>query len=199
MQYIVSRLTFKERSEKRGVISKSRDLGFPTVVTSFEVVMKDKRYLSVCIQLCWAGSHTNRTSLGSISLSMRWIIALRLLILTGSSNQEFQLSTSPRSQNLPELQPTPLDWHALASTSHSRPLSFMQNNLAELWSLLNFLLPDIFDDLDSFQVYFFPLPFSVNRDGSSFLLKGTVCSRRRRSNRSSLSCILCSSHSSSVA
>lgn len=27
----------------------------------------------------------------------------------------------------------------------------LQNNLSELWSLLNFLLPDIFDDLDSFQ------------------------------------------------
>ena len=24
----------------------------------------------------------------------------------------------------------------------------LQNNLAELWSLLNFLLPDIFDDLN---------------------------------------------------
>ncbi|CAG8730502.1 42094_t:CDS:10, partial [Gigaspora margarita] len=30
----------------------------------------------------------------------------------------------------------------------------LQNNLAELWSLLNFLLPDIFDDLDSFQDWF---------------------------------------------
>lgn len=30
----------------------------------------------------------------------------------------------------------------------------MQNNLAELWSLLNFILPDIFDDLDSFQQWF---------------------------------------------
>ena len=29
-----------------------------------------------------------------------------------------------------------------------------QNNLAELWSLLNFILPDIFDDLDSFQQWF---------------------------------------------
>ncbi len=26
-----------------------------------------------------------------------------------------------------------------------------QNNLAELWSLLNFILPNIFDNLDSFQ------------------------------------------------
>ncbi|EDO46669.1 predicted protein [Nematostella vectensis] len=30
----------------------------------------------------------------------------------------------------------------------------LQNNLAELWSLLNFLLPDIFDDLNSFQRWF---------------------------------------------
>ncbi|EGN97722.1 hypothetical protein SERLA73DRAFT_184544 [Serpula lacrymans var. lacrymans S7.3] len=30
----------------------------------------------------------------------------------------------------------------------------LHNNLAELWSLLNFILPDIFDDLDSFQEWF---------------------------------------------
>lgn len=30
----------------------------------------------------------------------------------------------------------------------------LQNNLAELWSLLNFLLPEIFDDLKSFQAWF---------------------------------------------
>lgn len=30
----------------------------------------------------------------------------------------------------------------------------LQNNLSELWSLLNFLLPDIFSDLDSFQSWF---------------------------------------------
>ncbi|XP_067686166.1 lymphocyte-specific helicase-like [Haliotis asinina] len=30
----------------------------------------------------------------------------------------------------------------------------LQNNLAELWSLLNFLLPEIFDDLGSFEAWF---------------------------------------------
>ncbi|KAF9448749.1 SNF2-family ATP dependent chromatin remodeling factor snf21 [Macrolepiota fuliginosa MF-IS2] len=30
----------------------------------------------------------------------------------------------------------------------------LHNNLAELWSLMNFILPDIFDDLDSFQEWF---------------------------------------------
>ena len=32
--------------------------------------------------------------------------------------------------------------------------SLLQNNLSELWSLLNFILPDIFDNLDSFQRWF---------------------------------------------
>jgi ATP-dependent DNA helicase len=35
-----------------------------------------------------------------------------------------------------------------------KPGADPQNNLAELWSLLNFILPDIFDDLDSFQQWF---------------------------------------------
>ena len=30
----------------------------------------------------------------------------------------------------------------------------LQNNLSELWSLLNFLLPDIFDDLDRLVLSF---------------------------------------------
>ena len=33
----------------------------------------------------------------------------------------------------------------------------LQNNLCELWSLLNFLLPDIFDDLDAFQEWLLAL------------------------------------------
>ncbi len=30
----------------------------------------------------------------------------------------------------------------------------MQNNLAELWSLLNFLMPEIFDNLQVFESWF---------------------------------------------
>uniref|UniRef100_A0A7R9UX16 Uncharacterized protein n=1 Tax=Diacronema lutheri TaxID=2081491 RepID=A0A7R9UX16_DIALT len=45
----------------------------------------------------------------------------------------------------------------------------LQNNLKELWSLLNFLLPDIFDDLESFQSWF---DFDVTGDeGSQQILK----------------------------
>jgi ATP-dependent DNA helicase len=30
----------------------------------------------------------------------------------------------------------------------------VQNNLAELWSLLNFLMPDIFENLEDFESWF---------------------------------------------
>jgi ATP-dependent DNA helicase len=38
----------------------------------------------------------------------------------------------------------------------------LQNNLAELWSLLNFVLPDLFTNLDSFQQWYFE-PFCPSR------------------------------------
>ncbi|KAK2460488.1 hypothetical protein APHAL10511_007494 [Amanita phalloides] len=41
----------------------------------------------------------------------------------------------------------------------------LQNNLSELWALLNFVLPDIFDDLDAFQNWF-NLPMLTNLLGS---------------------------------
>lgn len=42
----------------------------------------------------------------------------------------------------------------------------MQNNLAELWSLLNFVLPDVFKDLDTFQDWF-SLPSTASYSSSS--------------------------------
>ena len=37
----------------------------------------------------------------------------------------------------------------------------LQNNLAELWALLNFVLPDLFGDLSTFQSWCVPLVFSL--------------------------------------
>ncbi|EFN82007.1 Lymphoid-specific helicase [Harpegnathos saltator] len=46
----------------------------------------------------------------------------------------------------------------------------LQNNLAELWSLLNFLLPEIFDDLAVFESWFDAREF-VQQDGTEKFLK----------------------------
>ncbi|XP_043912087.1 lymphoid-specific helicase [Protopterus annectens] len=40
----------------------------------------------------------------------------------------------------------------------------LQNNLSELWSLLNFLLPDVFDDLKSFESWFDITTLTENAD-----------------------------------
>jgi ATP-dependent DNA helicase len=49
---------------------------------------------------------------------------------------------------------TPLHVCVLLNLQRSKILVAVvvsQNNLAELWSLLNFILPNIFDNLESFQ------------------------------------------------
>ncbi|PIG88773.1 SNF2 family helicase/ATPase PasG [Aspergillus arachidicola] len=60
----------------------------------------------------------------------------------------------------------------------------LQNNITELWSLLHFLLPEIFNDLDSFQSWF---DFSSMLDSSD---KTNVIERRKRTLVSTMHSIL---------
>eukprot|EP01147_Barroeca_monosierra_P000333 gene333-3700_t len=109
----------QERQKKRTMLMRQdeRLSVFPTVITSYEIIIRDRRYLE---KYPWKyivvdeGHRLKNLNCRLIRELKRYQSANRLL-LTG----------------------TPL-----------------QNNLAELWSLLNFLLPDIFDDLDAFQRWF---------------------------------------------
>ncbi|WVO17665.1 hypothetical protein L204_105362 [Cryptococcus depauperatus] len=101
----------------RGRSSKDDPMSFPIVVTTYEICMKDRQWLS----------------------GLRWKFIVvdeghRLKNLDCKLIRELK---SYNSANRMILTGTPL-----------------HNNLAELWSLLNFILPDIFDDLDSFQQWF---------------------------------------------
>lgn len=60
----------------------------------------------------------------------------------------------------------------------------LQNNIAELWSLLHFLLPEIFNDLNSFESWF---DFSSVLDASG---AKTVVERRKRNLVSTMHAIL---------
>ncbi|GMG05316.1 unnamed protein product [Aspergillus oryzae] len=60
----------------------------------------------------------------------------------------------------------------------------LQNNITELWSLLHFLLPEIFNDLDSFQSWF---DFSSMLDSSD---KTNIIERRKRTLVSTMHSIL---------
>ncbi|XP_025081604.1 lymphocyte-specific helicase-like isoform X1 [Pomacea canaliculata] len=61
----------------------------------------------------------------------------------------------------------------------------LQNNLAELWSLLNFLLPEIFDDLGSFEAW-----FDLEHIGNGSACKQIVADERRKNVLSMLHQIL---------
>ncbi|KAL3831416.1 hypothetical protein ACJMK2_023167 [Sinanodonta woodiana] len=61
----------------------------------------------------------------------------------------------------------------------------LQNNLAELWSLLNFLLPEIFDDLGSFETW-----FDVEHIGSDDMNEQIVAEEQRNNILSMLHQIL---------
>lgn len=60
----------------------------------------------------------------------------------------------------------------------------LQNNISELWSLLHFLLPEVFNDLDSFQNWF---DFSSVLDQSG---QKSVIEKRKRNLVSSMHAIL---------
>ncbi|KAJ3179280.1 hypothetical protein HK101_010051 [Irineochytrium annulatum] len=101
------------RRERLSVLNKN----FPIVVTSYEIVMNDRRYLQ--------------------KFKWKYIIideGHRLKNLNCRLMKE--LKAYPSANRL-ILSGTPL-----------------QNNLAELWSLLNFLMPDIFESLEDFEGWF---------------------------------------------
>jgi len=107
----------EEREQIRSKTLKKNIQVLPIVITSYEIVMRDRKYLS---KFKWKyivvdEGHRIKNLNCKLVRELKSYTTANRLLLTG----------------------TPL-----------------QNNLSELWSLLNFLLPDIFDDLDSFQSWF---------------------------------------------
>ncbi|OAD03910.1 hypothetical protein MUCCIDRAFT_184304 [Mucor lusitanicus CBS 277.49] len=91
--------------------------GFPVIITSYEIVMNDRKLLG--------------------RYNWKYIVIDEGHRLKNMNCKLIRELKSYSSANRLLLSGTPL-----------------QNNLSELWSLLNFLLPDIFDDLDMFQSWF---------------------------------------------
>jgi ATP-dependent DNA helicase len=96
---------------------KETNADFPVIVTSYEIVMNDRKFLQRYHWKYIVVDEGHRLK----NMNCRLIKELK----TYSSANRLLLTGTP-----------------------------LQNNLAELWSLLNFLLPDIFDDLDMFQSWF---------------------------------------------
>ncbi|WWD22255.1 hypothetical protein CI109_106746 [Kwoniella shandongensis] len=112
---------------------------FPIVVTTYEITMKDRQFLSGFMWKFIVVDEGHRLKNLDCKLirELKTYTSANRMILTG----------------------TPL-----------------HNNLAELWSLLNFILPDIFDDLDSFQQWFNFDEMNSGQGTEGLLNKSTVVS-----------------------
>ncbi|KAJ1024722.1 hypothetical protein NDA16_002762 [Ustilago loliicola] len=97
--------------------NKDKQKDFPIVVTSYELIIRDRKWLANYPWKFIVVDEGHRLK----NLNCRLIRELKTY----------------RSANRLILSGTPL-----------------HNNLAELWSLLNFILPDIFDDLATFETWF---------------------------------------------
>ncbi|KAI1296078.1 hypothetical protein EDD11_007587 [Mortierella claussenii] len=109
--------TPEEREHKRNHKLKKLDSSFPIIVTSYEIVIRDRKFLS--------------------KYQWKYIIVDEGHRLKNMDCKLIRELKSYHSANRMLLTGTPL-----------------QNNLSELWSLLNFLLPEIFDDREGFQEWF---------------------------------------------
>ena len=111
--------TAAERCVLRSVIGKHRSAlnCAPVVVTSYEVLMRDRPALSKHSWDYLIVDEGHRLK----NINCRLLKELRALTVTA----KVLLTGTP-----------------------------LQNNLAELWSLLNFLLPEVFNDLSTFEAWF---------------------------------------------
>ena len=104
---------------------------FPVVLTTYDIIMKDRAHLT---RYPWGfivvdEGHRLKNMDCKLMREIKQYESAGRMILTG----------------------TPLHVSLLPWRSRISPISSSQNNLSELWSLLNFILPDIFNDLYSFQ------------------------------------------------
>lgn len=135
---------------------------FPVVVTTYDIIIRDRVHLS---KYDWGyivvdEGHRLKNLNCKLMKEIKQYRSAGRMILTG----------------------TPLHVRFPLLDMSTFILNFFQNNLAELWSLLNFILPDIFTDIDSFQdLYAFSLSGFVSRadsaPGSTSLSFSTLCLR----------------------
>ena len=116
-----------------------RDMStFPVVITTYEMIIRDRAHLA---HYNWGyivvdEGHRLKNLDCKLMQEIKKYPSAGRMILTGTP---LHVSLSP------------------PSFCFSLNSDDSQNNLAELWSLLNFILPDIFEDLDAFQEWYVAL------------------------------------------
>ena len=104
---------------------------FPVVITTYEMIIKDRVHLAKYDwgQVIVDEGHRLKNADSILMREIKKYPSAGRTLLTGTP-----------------LHVSMLQWFRYLCVS-----SLSQNNLAELWSLLNFILPEVFDDVASFQ------------------------------------------------
>ncbi|CAG8095696.1 unnamed protein product [Penicillium salamii] len=129
-----------ERAAIRRKSMKMKDQGsmdFPVVCTSYEICMNDRKFLG---QYEW-----------------RYIVVVRMLLCIPSPCLCMVLTDLQDEGHRLKNMNCKLIKELLTYKSANRLLitgTPLQNNISELWSLLHFLLPNVFNDLNSFEGWF---------------------------------------------
>ncbi|CAG8292784.1 unnamed protein product [Penicillium salamii] len=129
-----------ERAAIRRKYMKMKDQGnmdFPVVCTSYEICMNDRKFLG---QYQW-----------------RYIVVVRMLLCIPSPCLRMMLTDLQDEGHRLKNMNCKLIKELLTYNSANRLLitgTPLQNNISELWSLLHFLLPEVFNDLNSFEGWF---------------------------------------------
>jgi SWI/SNF-related matrix-associated actin-dependent regulator of chromatin subfamily A member 5 len=118
---------------------------FDVCVTSFEMAIKEKTALR---RFSWRyiiidEAHRIKNENSLLSKTMRLFSTNYRLLITGTPLQVYQHKVL--SQSLCYVQ---------GNFTITNFLTMLQNNLHELWSLLNFLLPEIFSSAETFDEWF---------------------------------------------
>lgn len=128
--------SIKEREDLRRkhlAVSKKHvpKISYPVVITSYEIAMKDQRYLQDRPWKYLIVDEGHRIKNLNCMLLRLIYCVFGIIIIKFFFVYDHRDLKKYNAGNRLLLTGTPL-----------------QNNLSELWSLLNFLLPDIFDDLN---------------------------------------------------
>lgn len=129
---------------------------FQVVITTFEYIIREKALLGKIkwVHMIIDEGHRMKNTQSKLSQTLTQHYTSRYrLILTGTPLQVrfFLSSLSPSKASFCFVR---LEKWSLLTSFHAICSSFSQNNLPELWALLNFVLPKVFNSVKSFDEWF---------------------------------------------
>jgi ATP-dependent helicase STH1/SNF2 len=127
-------------NSRRALQQEVRYSNFQVLLTTFEYIIKDRPVLSKIrwVHMIIDEGHRMKNTNSKLTLVLRQYYHSRYrLILTGTPLQVGKTRSSKS--------------YLLIDDSD---IHFVQNNLPELWALLNFILPKIFNSVKSFEEWF---------------------------------------------